>query len=79
VSENQVVDIAYRELPQVSHLRFEFKDGVWDVSEAQPGVWGISSATTNADGKVFVPSTNATRVVLRVSDADGKVAQVKTP
>jgi hypothetical protein len=34
---------------------------------------------TNADGKVFITSTNATRVVLRVRDVDGKVEQVKTP
>jgi len=79
MSESQVADIAFRELPQGSHLRCEFKDGVWEISEVQPGVWGVSSVTTNADGKVFVSSTNATLVVLRVRDADGKVEQVKTP
>jgi hypothetical protein len=52
---------------------------VWEILEVQKGVWGVSSVTTNADGKVFVSSTNATRVVLRVLDADGKVEQVKTP
>jgi len=79
MSESQVADIAFRELPQGSHLQCEFKDGVWEILEVQPSVWGVSSVTTNADGKVFVSSTNATRVVLRVRDADGKVEQVKTP
>jgi len=79
MSERQVADIASRELPQGSHLQCEFKDGVWEILEVQPGVWGVSSQTTNADGKITVQSTNAMRVVLRVSDADGKVEQVKTP
>ncbi|MGD0745935.1 MAG: hypothetical protein ABSA45_12350 [Verrucomicrobiota bacterium] len=79
MSESQIVDIAFKELPQGSHLRCEFKDGVWEILEVQTGVWGVSSVTTNADGKVFVSSTNATRVVLRVRDADGKVEQIKTP
>ena len=79
MSEHQVVEIASGELRQSSPLKCEFKDGVWEILEVQPGVWGVSSVTTNADGKVFVSSTNATRVVLRVRDADGKVEQVKTP
>ncbi len=79
MSESQVADIAFRELTQGSHIQCQFKDGVWEVSEVQQGVWGVSSVTTNADGKVFVTSTNATRVVLRVRDADGKVEQVRTP
>jgi len=79
LSEHQVVEIAFRQLPQSSGYRCEFKDGVWDILEVQPGVWGVSSRATNADGKITVESTNATRVVLRVSDADGKVEQVKTP
>jgi len=79
MSESQVADIAFRELPRGSSFRCEFKDGVWEILEVQKGVWGVSSVTTNADGKVFVSSTNATRVVLRVLDADGKVEQVKTP
>jgi len=79
MSESQVADIAFRELPQSSRFSCEFKDGVWEILEPQKGVWEVASVTTNADGKVFVRSTNATRVVLRVRDADGKVEQVKTP
>jgi len=79
MSEHQVVDLACRQLPQVSEMRCEFKDGVWNVLEVQKGVWGVSSLTTNSDGKVFIPSTNATRLVLRVSDADGKVEPVNPP
>jgi len=79
MSEHQVVERALSQLPQSSGYRCEFKDGVWDILEVQTGVFGVSSRTTNADGKITVESTNATRVVLRVSDADGKVEQVKTP
>jgi len=79
LSEHQVAEIASKALPQNSAIRCEFKDGVWDILEVQKDVWGISSVVTNADGKVFVTSTNATRLVLRVRDADGKVEQVKTP
>ncbi len=79
MSEHQVADIAFRALPQSSGYRCEFKNGVWEILEVQQGIWGVSSRTTNADGKIFVTSTNATRVVLRVRDADGKVEQVKTP
>ena len=79
MSESQVADIAFRELPRGLSLRCEFKDGVWEILEVQPGVWGVSSRTTNTDGKITIESTNATRVVLRVKDADGKVEQVKTP
>ncbi len=77
MSESQVADIVIRELPQCSSFRCEFKDGVWDVLEVQKDVWG-SSAATNADGHTFIHSTNETRVVLRVRDADGKVEQIKT-
>jgi hypothetical protein len=80
MSEHQVVDIAMRELPKGwQGLGCEFKDGVWEISEIQKDVWGVSSAITNADGKVVISSTNATRVVLRIRDADGKVERVKTP
>jgi len=79
MSEHQVVDLASRQLSQVSEMRCEFKDGVWNVLAVQKGVWGVSSITTNSDGKVFVTSTNATRVVLRVRDADGKVEAVTPP
>lgn len=79
MSESQVADIAIGELPRGSQLRCDFKDGVWEILEVQKGVWGVSSRTTNADGKITIESTNATRVVLRVHDADGKTEQVKTP
>jgi hypothetical protein len=79
MSEQQVVDIASRELPQGIPLRCEFRDGVWHILEVQKNVWGISSATTNADGKVFITSTNPTRIVLKVHDTDGQVEQVKKP
>ena len=79
MSESQVMDIAFKELPQGSRLQCEFKEGVWDVLEVQAAVWGVASVVTNADGKVLVTSTNATRLVLRVRDADGKAEQVKTP
>jgi hypothetical protein len=78
LSERQVFEMALSQLPQSAGYRCEFKDGVWDILEVQPGVFGVSSRTTNADGKISVESTNATRVVLRVRDADGKVEQVKT-
>ena len=79
LSEDQVVEIASSQLPRSSAFRCEFKDGVWEILEVQKGVWGVSSRTTNAEGKITIESTNATRVVLRVRDADGKVEQVKTP
>ena len=79
LSESQVADIAFSQLPQGSAYRCEFKDGVWEVLEVQKNVWGVSSRTTNVEGKVVVASTNATRVVLRVRDADGKVEPVKMP
>lgn len=79
LSEHQAVDIASRELPHGLHLRTEFKDGVWQILEVQTDVWGVSAATTNADGKVFITSTNPTRVVLRVRDSDGQVEQLKKP
>lgn len=79
LSEHQVADIAVRELPKTSGLQCNFQDGVWEISEAQKGVWGVASSTTNADGKITITSTNATRLVLRVKDADGTVEHVKTP
>jgi hypothetical protein len=78
MSEHQVADIASRELPQMA-FSCEFKDGVWEILEPQKGVWGVASATTNADGHVFIHSTNAMRLLLRVQDVDGKVEQIKTP
>ena len=79
MSESQVADIASSQLPQGSAYRCEFKDGVWEVLEVQKNVWGVSSRTTNAEGKITIQSTNATRVVLRVRDADGMVEPIKTP
>ena len=78
MSKNQVVEMALSQLPQSSGYRCEFKDGVWNILEVQQG-FGVSSRTTNADGKITVAMTNATQLVLRVSDADGKIEQVKTP
>jgi hypothetical protein len=77
LSEHQVADIASKALPQDAAFSCQFKDGTWEILEPQKGVWGVSSVRTNADGHVFVTSTNATRLVLRVRDADGKVEQVK--
>jgi hypothetical protein len=79
MSEHQVVEMAMSKLPPSSGYRCEFKDGVWEILEVQQNVWGVSSRTTNADGKISVVSTNVTRVVLRVSDADGKVEPATTP
>jgi hypothetical protein len=79
MSERQVIELASSQLPQSPGYRCEFKDGVWEVLEVQKDVWGVSSRTTNAEGKVFVASTNATRVVLRVRDADGKVEPIQPP
>jgi hypothetical protein len=79
LSERQVADIAFRALPQSSDYRCEFKDGVWDILEVQKNVWGASSRMTNTDGKITIESTIATRLVLRVRDADGKVEPIKTP
>lgn len=79
MSERQVMEVATRQLPQRSVYRCEFKDGVWEILEVQKDVWGVSSRTTNADGKLTIQSTNATRVVLRVRDADGKVEPIEIP
>jgi hypothetical protein len=79
LSESQVADIAFKELPPGSSVKCEFKAGVWEILAPQRGVWGVSSRTTNTDGKITIESTNATRVVLRVRDSDGKVEPVKTP
>ena len=79
LSEHQVVEMAFSQLPSSSGYRCQFKDGVWEILEVQPSVFGVSSRTTNADGKITVVSTNTTWVVLRVSDADGRIDQVKTP
>ena len=79
MAEHQIVNLVSSQLSQSSDYRFEFKDGVWEILEVQKNVWGVSSRTTNADGKVTIQSTNATQVVLRVRDADGKVDRIKTP
>jgi hypothetical protein len=79
MSEHQVAILASKALPTNSKFSCEFKDGVWVVSEPQKGVWGVTSATTNADGHVFISSTNALRVVLKVRDADGAVESVNAP
>ena len=79
MSEHQVADIASMALPTNSAFSCEFRDGVWNVLEPQKGAWGVSSVVTNADGRVFIHSTNAMRLVLRVRDTDGKVEQVTTP
>jgi len=79
LSEHQVADIANAQLPQTARFSCEYTDGVWDVLEPQAGVWGVASVTTNVEGRVFVNSTNATTLVLRVRDADGKVESLKTP
>jgi len=78
MSEHQVIETALSQLPQSSGYHCEFKDGVWNILRVQQG-FGVSSRTTNADGKITVAMTNATQLVLRVRDADGKVEQVKTP
>jgi hypothetical protein len=79
MSEHQVAELVSSQLPRSSGFdyRCEFKDGTWDILEVQPKVWGVASQTTNADGKIMIHSTNATRVVLRVRDADGKVEPIK--
>src|SRR5215472_6498560 len=79
MSEHQVIDLALNQLPQGPAYACEFKDGVWEISEVQKNVWGVSSRTTTPEGKLVIASTNATRVVLRVRDADGKIEQVKGP
>jgi hypothetical protein len=82
MSEEQVMDVAFRQLQPTARgvgYQCEFNNGVWEISETQPKVWGVSSRTTNADGKIVITSTNATRLVLRIKDADGQVEQVKTP
>ena len=79
LSEDQVIEVALSQLPRTSNYRCEFKDGVWEILEVQKGIWGVSARTTNAEGKVTIESTNATRLVLRVRDVDGKVVPIKTP
>ena len=79
LSEQQVIELASNQLPPSSGYRCEFKDGVWEILEVQRNVWGVASQVTNVDGKITIHSTNATRVVLRVRDVDGKVEPVKTP
>ena len=79
MSEHQVADLASRQLPQAAELRCEFQAGVWNIVEVQKDVWGVSSLTTNATGRITVTSTNATRLVLRVRDADGKIEPVTPP
>ena len=79
LSESQVAGIALKNLPSIAQFRCEFADGTWTVLAVQKNVWGVSSVTTNSDGKIAITSTNATVVVLKVRDADGKVEPVKTP
>lgn len=76
LSEHQAVAIAAKQLPAAT-LQCEFKDGMWEISTAQKNVWGVSSAITNTDAKITITSTNATKLVLRVRDADGNVEKVK--
>jgi hypothetical protein len=77
-SESQVAEIAGRELSGVQNFSCQFTNGVWEIMEIQTGTW-ISSSTTNADGHIFVHSTHPAQLVLRVSDADGKIERIKTP
>lgn len=80
MSEHQVVEQVWSQLPKSSGgYRCEFKDGIWEILEVQKDVWGVSSTTTTADSKIRIESTNATRVVLRVRDVDGKVEPTKSP
>jgi len=79
LSEGQVVEIACKQLPPDVHLQCAYRDGIWDISKVQTGVWGVASRTTNADGKVFITSTNALQLVLRIRDADGAVEPVSQP
>ena len=79
LSESQVAGLVFKASPQTTNFTCAFKDGVWEILEPQKGVWGIASRTTNAEGKILVRSTNATRVILRVYDADGTVEPVTPP
>jgi hypothetical protein len=79
LSESQVAELVFKARPQSSNFSCAFKDGVWEILEPQNGVWGVASRTTNAEGKIIVRSTNATRVILRVRDADGTVEPVTPP
>ena len=78
MSESQIAEIAGRELPGIQNFSCQFTNGVWEIMDVQTGTW-VSSTTTNADGHIFVRSTHPMQLVLRVSDADGKIEQVKTP
>jgi hypothetical protein len=78
MSESQVAEIAGRELSGVQNFSCQFADGVWEILKIETGTW-ISSTTTNADGHIFVHSTHPAQLVLRVSDADGKIERIKTP
>jgi len=79
MSEHQVVDAAVKALSKVIPISCDFKDGIWNISEVQKGVWGVSSMTTNAAGHIFVTSTNATRVIMKIRDVDGKIEPAKSP
>jgi len=78
MSESQVAEIAGRELSGVPNFVCQFTNGVWEIVEFQTGTW-ISSTTTNTDGHIVVHSTHPAQLVLRVSDADGKIERIKTP
>jgi hypothetical protein len=78
MSESQVAEIAGRELSGVQNFSCQFMDGVWEILEVQTGTW-ISSSTTNADGHIVVHSTHPAQLLLRVSDADGKIERITKP
>jgi len=63
MSQQQVIEAAWSQLPHNLRYLCKFKNGEWDILEVPEGV----------------DPTNATRVVLRVRDADGKVEPVQTP
>jgi len=82
MSEQHAVDIAFEMLPHLpedARIDCQFKDGDWEIMEIQKDVWGVSSQTTNANGRIVITDTNATRVLLKVHDADGQVEKIGDP
>jgi len=63
MSQQQVIEAAWSQLPHNLRYLCKFKNGEWDILEVPEGV----------------APTNATRVVLRVRDTDGKVEPVQAP
>jgi hypothetical protein len=63
MSQQQVIEVAWSQLQQNLRYRCNFKNGEWDILEVPIGV----------------DPTNATRVVLRVRDADGQTEPVQIP